>query len=131
MSRLHRPNIVVQTFTVAAGATDQNNPVDALVPGPGATLLEAAYTTKTAGTGTGTFSVRVKAGATDFLGVASATTFIDADAAAGVHHGVQAALNAPVGTGTAVEGARLGITTVKAGTVSADATLIVQLKWQL
>ena len=129
MARRTRPNMVMQTFTVACGASDADNLVDAMVPGPQATLLQATALTKTAGTGTGTFSLQVKyEEATPVaLGAATATTFINADGAAGTIHG-SFQPNALV---LNKEGEHLNITTVKTGTVSADATLIVQLLWQL
>lgn len=130
MARRQRPHTVLQTATVACGATDQNNNLSLCVPGPNATLLHAQFFQVGQGTGAGTFSVRVKAGTTDFLGPASSSTFITANAAVSTYHGVLD-IDTPVGTGTAVEGARLGITTVKTGSVTADATLGVQLLWQL
>ena len=44
MARFHRPSIILQEFTVAAGATDQDNLVDRVVPSPSATLLQASFT---------------------------------------------------------------------------------------
>lgn len=129
MARRLRPNLVLQTFTVACGATDQNNLVDALVPGPAATLLNVTATTKTAGTGTGTFSLQVlyEEATPVAIGAATATTFVNADGAAGTIHGSFQ----PMTTVKDKEGEHLNITTVKTGTVSGDATLIIQLLWQL
>src|SRR6267142_2690027 len=122
------PEYVQQNFIVACGSVDQNNPVDATVPCDGIQLVQATFTTKTAGTGTGTFSVKVTYGGTPTdLSPASSATFIDADAVAGTYHGTLNGFPQVQGS----EGARLGISTVKTGTVSADATLIVGLIWRM
>lgn len=128
--KLRNSNLVSQTFTLACGASDADNLVDAIVPSPNATLLQVTATTKTAGTGTGTFGLQVKYGESTptAVGDASATTFINADGAAGTIHG-SFTPNAAAVKGQ--EGAHLNISTVKAGTVSGNATLIIMLLWQL
>lgn len=129
MARRTRPNLVMQTFTIACGATDADNLVDALVPGPSATLLNVTATTKTAGTGTGTFSLQVmyEEATPVAIGAATAVTFINADGAAGTIHGSFQ----PNATVTNKEGEHINITTVKSGTVSGNATLIIQLLWSV
>jgi len=127
MARFVQRRVFHQNTTVACGATDQNNPIDLLVPSPNCTALEVTVTTKTAGTGTGTFSIQLTYGGTPtVVGLASATSFIDADAAAGTVHG-SLSIRASIKDN---EGARLGIKTVKSGTVSADATLILDFTWK-
>lgn len=111
---------------VACGSVDQNNPIDALVPSPNAYLQQVAATIKTAGTGAGSFGIQVTFGGTPTtIGPASATSFITAAAAAGTFQGILT-VNGQVKD---QEGQRLGIKTVKSGTVSADATLILNLTW--
>lgn len=129
MSRTLRPHQIIQSFTLACGASDADNLVDAIVPTDNATLLEIVATQKVAGTGTGTFSLAAKYGESSptAIGAASSATFIDADAAAGTVHGV-ATINALV---QGQQGKHLNISTVKTGTVSGNATLIINLHWQL
>lgn len=124
------PQVVIQTIlTTAIGDVDQTNLIDAVVPGPNATLRQASYTTKTVGATTGTFSVQIMrgpAGATA-VSAATATTFIDADAVVGTVHGQHD--GGP--TDNAAEGDRLAIKTVKAGTVSTGVVMLVVLTWIL
>ena len=121
--------MVMQTFTVACGATDQDNLVDAMVPSPYATLLQVTALTKTAGVGTGTFSLQIfyEEATPVAIGAATAVTFVNADGAAGTIHGSFQ----PNATVVGKEGEHINVTTVKTGTVSSDATLILQLLWQL
>ncbi len=130
MARIHRPNQYRQEIALACGATDADNLVDLTVPSPAATLLQISATTKTAGVGTGTFGLQVKyEEATPVaIGAASATTFIDADAVAGTIHGTFSPGGAAV---LNKEGEHLNISTVKAGTVTGNATLLIALLWQL
>ena len=129
MARRHRPNMVMQTVLATCGASDADNLVDALVPGPSATLLNVTATTKTAGTGTGTFGLQIKyEEATPVaIGDATAVTFINADGAAGTIHGSFQ----PNATVVGKEGEHINITTVKTGSVTGDAVLILQLLWSL
>lgn len=129
MARLLRTNTITQTFTLACGASDADNLVDFTVPSPGATLLQINATQKTAGTGTGTFGLQAKYGEASptAIGAASATTFVDADAVAGTIHG-QIFVNSQV---LGAEGQHLNISTVKAGSVTGNATLILTLLWAL
>ena len=129
--RKQRDHMVLRTFVTAAiGNVDQDNLQDATVPGPDATLLQATFTTKTAGATTGTFSVAVtyEEATPVTIGAASAGTFIDADAVAGIIHGTMEIDGKVAGDKT---GEHIGITTVKTGTVSTGVVLIVQLLWQL
>jgi hypothetical protein len=130
MSRNLRRHVVIQTYlTPAIGDVDQTNLIDLTVPGPNAQLLQVSYTTKTAGATTGTFGVQIMrgpAGATA-VSLATATTFIDADAVTGTVLGQH-----PGGTTSATaEGDRLAIKTVKAGTVSTGVIMMVTLTWSL
>lgn len=121
---------VVQTIlTAAIGDVDQTNLIDAVVPGPNATLRQACFTTKTAGVGGGTFGVQIMrgpAGATT-VSPATATTFILSTAATGTVHGQFD--GGP--TDSSAEGDRLAIKTVKSGTVSTGVVLLVVLTWIL
>lgn len=133
MARQIRPNMVIQEIlTTAIGDSDATTLFDAVVPGNGATLVQVIATQKTAGGTTGTFSIQVMTGAADAknvaVGDASAVTFIDADAVAGTVHGSfrpngKVAIDA--------EGQHLAIKTVKTGTVSSGAVLLLSLLWQL
>jgi hypothetical protein len=120
----------VQTIlTTAIGDVDTTTMFDAVVPGPNAYLRQASYTTKTAGATTGTFSVQVMrgpAGATA-ISPATAVTFIDADAATGIIHGQHD--GGP--TDGSAEGDRIGIKTVKTGTVSTGVVMLIALTWKL
>jgi len=122
--------VVQNILTNALGASDATNLIDAVVPGANATLVQVSYTTKTVGTTTGTFGVQIMSGAADAgttaLSDATATTFIDVDAAAGTVHGQH------VGNSTrGVEGEHLAIKTVKTGTVTLGVVMLVELIWQL
>jgi type 1 fimbria pilin len=121
--------MIRQEIALACGASDADNLVDLTVPSPNAELLQIGATTKTAGTGTGTFGLQVKYGeaAAVAIGAASAVTFIDADAAAGTVHG-QFSVKTSVKD---QEGKHLNIATVKSGTVSANATLLISLLWRI
>jgi len=121
--------VIQNILTAAIGATDQTTLIDAVVPGPNATLVQASYTTKTVGATTGTFSVQVMRGeaGTTAISAPTATTFIDADAAVGTVHGQHD--GGP--TDGAAEGQHLGIKTVKAGTVSTGVIFIITLTWAL
>jgi hypothetical protein len=132
MARIRRAHAVNQTFVVTCGASNADNLVDAVVPGDRCKLLGGTVTTKTAGTGTGSFSVQIKYEEATPVAVnaATATTYVDADAAAGTIHGSGTRL---VG-GDFIDGKwgeHLNVTTVKTGTVSGDAVLIVNLLWEL
>ena len=129
MARRQRPNLVMQTVVIACGASDADNLVDALVPGPAATLLNVTATTKTAGTGTGTFSLQIfyEEATPVAIGAATAVTFVNADGVAGTIHGSFQ----PNATVIGKEGEHINVTTVKTGTVSGNATLILQLLWSL
>lgn len=120
----------MQTVALACGASDADNLVDLVAPGPYASLLRISATTKTAGTGTGTFSLQVKVGESTpaALGAATAATFIDADAVAGTVHG-DFLVQARIAAGD--EYKHLNVSTVKTGTVSGNATLLIELVWQL
>lgn len=128
MARWSGRKIIRQEIALACGASDADNLVDLTVPSPNAELLQISATTKTAGTGTGTFGLQVKYGESSpvAIGAASATSFIDADAAAGTVHG-QFAVKDEVAN---QEGKHLNISTVKSGTVSANATLLISLMWR-
>ena len=133
MARTQRPNMIVQNLlTTAIGSTDTTTLFDLVVPGPYATLVQVTATTKTAGATTGTFSLQIMTGAADAgttaVGDASAGTFIDADAVAGTPHG---SFKPNGNVGSAAEGQHIGIKTVKTGTVSTGAVLLLQLFWQL
>lgn len=121
--------IIHQNITLACGASDADNLVDLVVPSPNAELLQIGATQKTAGGTTGTFSLQVKYGETSpvAIGAATAVTFIDADAVAGTVHG-QFAIKASVKD---QEGKHLNISTVKTGTVSSNATLLLDLVWAI
>ena len=129
--RRQRDNIVVQSVVTAAlGDTDQSTPIDLSVPGPDCTLLQAIFTTKTAGATTGTFSVQMDYDESSpvTIGAASAITLIDADAIAGEVHGTMEIDTKVAGDKT---GERLGVTSVKTGTVSTGVVFILTLVWQL
>jgi hypothetical protein len=133
MARIQRPNIVIQPIlTTAIGNTDTTTLFDAIVPGDRATLVQVLATQKTAGGTTGTFSIQIMTGAADAgttaVGDASAVTFIDADAVAGTVHGTFKP-NGNVGADT--QGQHIGIKTVKTGTVSSGAVLLLILFWQI
>lgn len=132
MARLQRPNMIMQTLlTTAIGASDATTLFDLTVPCDNASLIMVQATQKTAGTGAGTFSIQVMTGAADAgttaVGSASTATFITAAAAAGTVHGSFF----PQSQGlNLVGGQHLAIKTVKTGTVSAGAVLILNLFWQ-
>jgi len=114
------------------GAADADNLVDAVVPGDNCRLLGGTVTTKTAGTGTGTFSIKImyEEATPVAVNAATATTYIDADAVAGVIHG--AGVGLPGGEFIKGKwGEHLNVTTVKAGTVSGNAVLLISLLWEL
>jgi hypothetical protein len=129
MARRSGKRIIHQTVVLACGAADADNLVDLVVPSPGCELLQIGATQKTAGGTTGTFSLQVKYGESSpvAIGLATALTFIDADAVAGVVHG-QFAVNSTL---LGQEGKHLNISTVKSGTVSSNATLIIVLVWRV
>jgi hypothetical protein len=133
MGRIQRPNLwVQQILTTAIGSSDATTLFDIIVPGDYATLVAVVATQKTAGATTGTFSIQIMAGAADAanvaIGDASSGTFIDADAVAGTVHG----LFKPNGRAVSdAMGQHIGIKTVKTGTVSTGAVLLLQLFWQL
>ncbi len=130
MPRKSRPGIIALHGSVACGAADASN----LILGPDATasvalvtpfdnltFLGAVIVQRVAGTGTGTFSVRIDSGTTP-VSETSAGTLIDADAVAGTYQGYVDGMG---NCGTI--GTQLKLTTVKTGTVSGNATLAVTL----
>src|ERR1041385_5645783 len=110
--RVVRDNTITHYVALAAGASDADNLIDATVPSDNCTLVNVLVTQKTAGTGTGTFSIQLKYGESSptAIGSATATTFIDADAVAGTVHGTYT-VNANVRNSA---GKHLNISTVKA-----------------
>jgi len=122
---------VTQTTTTLAaiGAADATTAIDLVVPGPNATLRQAGFTIKTNSADTGTFGVQIMRGVAGATAIspATATTFIDADAANNTFAG--AIDGGPTDGGA--EGERLWIKTVKAGTVATGDVLIVNLVWIL
>lgn len=132
MSRAQRPghNLIIQNVTLACGASDADNLVDLVVPGPAAELIRVSATQKTAGTGTGTFSLQVKIGESSptAVGAASSATFIDADAVAGTVHGD---FFPQAGTTSADQYKHINVSTVKTGTVSGNATLLLTFTWEI
>lgn len=125
----NEPSYLNQTISVACGAADADNLVDLVVPCQGATVAQVSATTKTAGTGTGTFGLQIKQGESSptALTPATAVTFIDADAVAGTIHGSFSGDGLSAGT----EGSHINISTVKTGTVSGNATLLLSIIWRI
>jgi hypothetical protein len=126
-------SFVTQTVSIACGASNADNLVDLVVPSPAATLLNVSATQKVAGTGSGSFSLQIKYGgeaggpSLTAVGTASSTGLVVAAATAGTIHGSFS----PNGLALNAEGAHLNISTVKTGTVSGNATILVILTWQL
>jgi len=132
MPRKVRPGIITLHGSVACGAADATN----LILGPDATasaalvmpfdnmtFLGAVVVQRVAGTGTGTFSIRLDIGATPVtVSETSAATFIDADAVAGTYQGY---LDGNGNCGAI--GQQIKLTTVKTGTVSGNATLAITM----
>jgi hypothetical protein len=108
--------------TAAVGDVDQGNVLDMVAPSEGAQVDHWSLTTKTAGATTGTFTGQLKDGTTTLT---AANITVDADAAAGVVHGT--------GTGNGgaciAAGNRITLTTLKTGTVSTGAVLLVYVAW--
>lgn len=120
---------VVVDGAVLCGATDTTTSVGNLaltsnvfvqVPMPNLTLLGMFLNTKVVGATTGTFSVQGVAGSVPIT-AATATTFIDADAAVSSSYYVEGINHAPL-----AQGDILKIATVKAGTVSTGVTFEVK-----
>lgn len=129
MARKHGANIVIQHTTIACGSVDTTTKLPLAVPSSNATLRQVTYTQYVAGGTTGTFSVQIMRGTAGATAVntATANTFIDADGAVALVHG-STEENIQV---QGAEGDVLWIKTVKTGTVSADATLLLTLTWML
>lgn len=127
--RIVRDNTITDTIVLAAGASDADNLVDSTVPSDNCTLVNVLVTQKTAGTGTGTFSIQLKYGESSptAIGSASSATFIDADAVAGTIHGTYT-VNTNVRNSA---GKHLNISTVKTGSVTGNATCIYRVTWQV
>ena len=128
MARLQRPYMAVTEFVTpelgASDATTVMNTVGCVVPEAGARIARVTATTHTVGATTGTFTIQILAGAT---ALTAAGITIDADGAEGVVHGQMA------GNGVAVptHGTKLGIATVKTGTVSTGAILHITIVWTM
>ena len=130
MARKSRPGIITLHGSVACGASDATNvilgpdataTVGLVTPFDNMTFIGAYIVQRAAGTGTGTFSVRIDSGSTA-VSETTATTFIDADAVAATNQGF---VDGNGNCGAA--GSQLKCTTVKAGTVSANATLAITM----
>ena len=131
VTRVQRPNIVIQNIlTTALGASDATTLQDFTIPSDNATLVQIAATTKTAGVGSGSFTLQVMSGAADAANVAigPAALVITAASAAGTVQG-SAILATTVAVGAG--GQHLALKTVKTGTVSTGVVMLVTLFWQI
>lgn len=130
MGRLQRPFLSHQSITVTAGSSDTQTAVDLIAPYVGAKVHGIAVTQKTAGNGTGTFTLAIcefnQAGTMSSTMLTNTVT-IDADGTASYHHGT--ALGN--GSGASSTGVRLGVTTTKTGTVTGSAAMILDILWQM
>jgi cyanophycinase-like exopeptidase len=134
MARLQRFHQVSQAVTIACGATDGTNVIDLAVPFDGAILDRFSATQKVVGSGTGTFVVGISEFTSTGTSVGRSNTITVTAAALGntVHgnalgYGTQAGVT---NSGICVTmGNRLAVTTTKTGTVTANATLVLNLLW--
>jgi len=127
--KIRRGNFTID-FTAVCGASDATTllrgeaavaSVGPVSPFDNVTFLGASVVQRVAGTGAGTFSIALGYGATPTqISETSAATFITAAAAVGTVHGYLDGQNTIIPSL-----AQFKITTVKTGTVSADATLTI------
>jgi hypothetical protein len=126
MGRLQREFLSSGGTSTSAtvGSSDGQTKIDVTAPWEGARIHSFTATQKTAGTGTGSFTVVIEeVGGTDL----TAALTIDPDATADVVHGTA------MGNGTQVSatGVHLAVATVKTGTVTGSPVLLLNILWQM
>jgi hypothetical protein len=113
-----------QTAALTIGSTDGQLKLDLLAPWQGARIDSFTATQKTAGTGTGSFTVVIEE--QDGTDLTNPLT-IDPDAAGEAIHGTA------LGNGTPVSatGVHLAVATVKTGVVTGSPVLLLNILWQM
>lgn len=126
MGRLQREFLVSSGsgISITAGSSDGQTKLDLIAPFAGARVDRFTLTQKTAGTGTGSFTVVLEeADGTDL----SAALTVDPDAAA------DTVLGTALGNGTKVSatGVHLAVATVKTGAVTGSPVMLLNVLWQM
>jgi hypothetical protein len=124
MARFQREFLATEQATVTCGETDAQTLIDMVAPYAGARIASWSATSKTAGTGTGSFTLLIEEqGGTDLCAVQT----VDPDAT------VETVVASGVGNGTAASatGVHLGVKTTKTGTITGSVVLILNVLWQM
>lgn len=122
----YQRNFMLMSHTAALtiGSTDGQALLDLTAPYIGARIAKFTATQKTAGTGTGSFTVVIEE--QDGTDLTAALT-IDPDAAAEVVHGTANGNN----TGATATGVHLAVVTAKTGVVSGSPVFLLNILWQM
>ena len=124
MARLQRLFQLRDSISVTVGSTDAQTLVDLTAPFEGARIDRFSATQKTAGTGTGSFTIIIEEqGGTDL----TAALTIDPDAVAETVHGVAVGNNVASGA----TGRHLAVVTVKTGAVTGSPVMLLNILWTM
>ena len=124
MGRLIHPTTFPgQTISVTVGSTDGQTLIDLVAPFIGARIDRFSATQKTAGTGTGSFTIVIEE--QDGTDLTNALT-VDPDAAAEVVHGTALGKT----TQASATGVHLAVVTAKTGAVTGSPVMLLNVLWQ-
>jgi hypothetical protein len=111
-------------IAITVGATNAQTLIDLTAPQIGARIDSFTLTQKTAGTGTGSFTLLIEEqGGTDLTN----TVTVAPDAAAEVIHGTAGGLV----TAASATGVHLAVKTTKTGTITDSCVMILNILWQM
>lgn len=122
MPRWQRPFQVNSQLSVTVGSTDQQTLIDLVAPFSGARVGFWSLTQKTAGTGTGSFTIIIEEqGGADL----TPTLTIDPDAVAETVLGS----GTGNGVGASATGVHLAVKTTKSGAVTGSPVMLLNVLW--